>query len=82
MLLITHNFTFMEMLNYIPFRIREHYRALHVNKIKERVEESIFFWTVKVNDFAISQENEPIELYQRMADQRRQAIYEEIFGNM
>lgn len=51
--------------------IREHFRMKHQEKIKQRVEESIFKHTIKCQDFAVSKEDEPVELYQRMADVRR-----------
>lgn len=62
--------------------MREDLRRKHVRKIKQRVEESVFSHTIKCKSFGISDEDEPLELYQRMADVRRRDYFGELFGDM
>jgi hypothetical protein len=80
--LLTHNYDYLTLLGYEPYRIREHFRMGHIGIVKQRVEESIFKCTIPCKDFAISGEDEPIELYERMADARRKGFLDELFEDM
>ncbi len=65
------NYALLRLIGYNLTDMREYFRLKHVNMIKERVEENIFKCTIKCKDFAISPEDEPIDLYKRMAEVRR-----------
>lgn len=61
-----------------PVNIREFFRQKHCERIKERVEDSIFRSYIKTKDFVINAEEDSRELYQLMAEKRRSLAYEEL----
>ena len=82
-MLLTHNHEFLLLISINLVCVREVLRKRHIQKIKEKVEEYVFWSTVKCKDFAISQENEPMDIYLKMADVRRNGeAFEELTFDM
>ena len=65
--LLTHNYEFVTLIACNLNFVRESLWNKHIAMIKKWVEESVFQYTFKCKDFGINYENEPIELYQKMA---------------
>jgi len=76
------NFDLLMLIGTAPEEIREYFRAKHCNRIKERVEDSVFRSYLKVKNFVISGEDDSREMYKIMAEKRRSNIYQELLEDL
>ncbi|CAI2385376.1 unnamed protein product [Moneuplotes crassus] len=72
------NYDLMMLLGSAPEEIREHFREKYCQRLKEKVEDSVFRSHISTSDFVINSENDSKELYKIMAEKRRSNIYEEL----
>lgn len=68
----------MMLLGSAPVEIREYFREKYCQRLKEKVEDSVFRSHMKTSDFVISTENDSKELYKIIAEKRRSNVYEEL----
>jgi len=81
--LLTHNYEFLLLMALNWHSVWELFWLKHIAKLKERVEGSIFRSTIKCKDYGISHENEPTDLYLKMAYVWwNNEAFGELFGDM
>lgn len=80
--IIQCNYDLLMLIGTAPEDIREFFREKHWTRIKERVEDSVFKWSIPTKDFVISPENDNRELYQIMAEKRRSMVYQELLDEL